>query len=103
METLFWIWGSHSGGYEEFIGNIKPIILWTSTGVSEEYLASVFKVAELDKHETSIMYAASRALKMEEMRSLKTSIDFHWTTQLHIPEDRTHHNLFYIPSLLNLI
>jgi hypothetical protein len=74
---------------------------WKSTNVSEEHVASIFKIKEQAKQETSrsgqqaelvSCSSFSSTLKMEATCSFETSVDFQWTMHNHIPEGRTPHN-----------
>jgi hypothetical protein len=47
------------------------------TNVSEESTASIFRIEEEAKQETRKKEAASRALKMEAVRSSEKSVNFH--------------------------
>jgi hypothetical protein len=47
-------------------------------------------------HLTSFLIGLILNLKMDETCYSETSDDFQWTTRSSIPEDITHHNLFYL-------
>jgi hypothetical protein len=67
---------------------------WNTTDISEEHTASIFRVEEEAKQETSVKAggkqsdpaAYSSVLKIETFSS-ETSVDFQRTTRLYIPED----------------
>jgi hypothetical protein len=80
-----------------------------STGFSEKYAASIFRVEEYALQEKRVKHVAIVALldtcftrvsckayfstlKMEEIFSSKISVDFQQTTRLHIPESKALHS-----------
>jgi hypothetical protein len=62
-----------------------------STDVSEEHIASVFRVEKISsaRNQRESRLCSSLALKMEAICSSETSVDTQRTTQLYIPEDVT--------------
>jgi hypothetical protein len=67
---------------------------WKSTDVSEEHVASIFKIKELVKWETSVI-ALGTKIQVEVTCSSETSIDSEQGTRSDIPEDRTLYNHRY--------
>jgi hypothetical protein len=57
-----------------------------STDVSEEHIASIFRVEKLAEQETS-MKSGGKQSKTEAICSSKTLVDFQQTTRRYIPED----------------
>lgn len=73
--------------------NMKNIVFWDVTQravacKSQAYSASLFACS-----------AHSSTLKMEEVHSSKTSVNFYQTTRRHIPEDSTTESLFSISHI----
>jgi hypothetical protein len=77
------------------------VVRWKSTEVSEEYVATIFRIEEYAKQEISIKQKASRALllvyflvysstlKIEAIYFFETSIDFQRTIWHYIPDNRS--------------
>jgi hypothetical protein len=89
-DTVCRISRSHSGGYGELCSPLK-------TNISEKHVASIFRVDEWAKQETSMKQAVSLAysltLTMEATCSSKTLVDFQQTTRCDVPEDNSPHKL----------
>jgi hypothetical protein len=66
--------------------DIKPLVRWKSTDVSQEHFGSILSIKEYAKQETSVKQAASR-VKMEAKYSSETSVDFQRITWHYIPGD----------------
>jgi hypothetical protein len=73
-----WLWTVLSPG-------IRRVVRWISTAVSEEYIASIFRVEEWSKQETSTKQAASPDIQHGRWRLT----GFQQTTPRYIPECRT--------------
>jgi hypothetical protein len=71
---------------------ICHVVPWKSTDVSEEYIASIFRLCLPLAFKVDSYSAYSSILKMEVICSSETSVDFQRTTWLYIPEGRTLHN-----------
>jgi hypothetical protein len=68
------------------------VVRWKSTDVSEEHLASIFRIEVYVKQETSVNSTADRddssTLKMETKCAFEASVDFQRTTWRYISGDR---------------
>jgi hypothetical protein len=64
-----------------------------STDISEEHIASIFRVEKQVQQETSVQAGDKHifsTLKMDVTCSSETSVDIQQTTRRYIPEDGTH-------------
>jgi hypothetical protein len=68
------------------------VVRWVSTDVSEEHIASIFRVEEISSTKKTASKQVATCLKMEAICSSRTSVDTQRTTRRHIPEDDTLHN-----------
>jgi hypothetical protein len=76
-------------------GMWRCVVRWKSTYVSDEHIASIFRVEESAEQDTSVKahgkteasLAYSLTLMMEAISSSETSVDFQWTGLHYIPED----------------
>jgi hypothetical protein len=83
-----------------------------STDVSEEYIASIFRVEKMSARNqrasrwkmlatcfhTGSCSVYSSTLKMEAICSSETSADIQWTTRRYIPEDNNRQYQRYLPK-----
>jgi hypothetical protein len=60
--------------------------------VSEEGIASIFRVKELAKHQRSMKQVGAKLTLQLWTYSFKSLVEFQQAAQLCIPEDRTLHN-----------
>jgi hypothetical protein len=112
--TILRNWGFHSGCYEEYhpSGIWGRVARWLSTDVSEEHIASIFRVKEISSAGRLFCFPPacllvfakliSSTLKMEAICSSETSVVTQQTTRRHIPEyDTLHHDIFMAKLICN--
>jgi hypothetical protein len=75
----FWFWRVSSSGIW------RRVVRWVLSDVSEEHIASTFRVEEIGTEN-------QRASRWQAMCSSETSVETQRTTRRHTPEDDTLHN-----------
>jgi hypothetical protein len=82
----------------------RRVVRWKSTDLSEEYIASIFRVEYAKQNSsvkggkllttafTLVYCSAYSTLKMEAVCFSKTSVEFQWTKRRWIAEDSSLHN-----------
>jgi hypothetical protein len=94
MFSQRWLWRVLFSGIQ------RLVVRWKSADASEEHVASIFRVKDYTKQETSVKddgkqssaYSSltySSTIKMDGACSSEKSVDFQRTTRRYIPEDRT--------------
>jgi hypothetical protein len=82
----------------------RRIVRRVLTNVSEDHIASIFRVKEISSAKTSKQAGGIQLLKVEAISSSETSVETRRTTRRHIPEDDTLHNHRFenLKSYINL-
>jgi hypothetical protein len=89
------IWGSHSGGYEEFCHIQRCVVRLKSTDVSEEHIASIFRLCLLPASPRCLAWLILQTWRWRRHVPPKRQLTFNGT--LHdIPVDRILLSLYFL-------